>query len=82
MADSRLYTIYKDEIISKLTEEFQYTNVMAVPKLEKIVLNVGVGEAIQDKKVLDTIVSNMALITGQQPVTTKAKKVDFKLQIT
>jgi len=82
MADSRLYTIYKDEIISKLTDEFQYTNVMAVPKLEKIVLNVGVGEAIQDKKVLDTIVSNMALITGQQPVTTKAKKSisNFKLR--
>jgi large subunit ribosomal protein L5 len=82
MADSRLYTIYKDEIISKLTEEFQYTNVMAVPKLEKIVLNVGVGEAIQDKKVLDTIVSNMALITGQKPVTTKAKKSisNFKLR--
>ncbi|MBL6916633.1 MAG: 50S ribosomal protein L5 [Balneolaceae bacterium] len=82
MADSRLYTIYKDEIISKLTEEFQYTNIMAVPKLEKIVLNVGVGEAIQDKKVLDTIVSNMALITGQQPVTTKAKKSisNFKLR--
>ena len=82
MADSRLYTIYKDEIISKLTEEFQYTNIMAEPKLEKIVLNVGVGEAIQDKKVLDTIVSNMALITGQQPVTTKAKKSisNFKLR--
>ena len=82
MADSRLYTIYKDEIISKLTEEFQYTNVMAVPKLEKIVLNVGVGEAIQDKKVLDIIVTNMALITGQQPVTTKAKKSisNFKLR--
>ena len=82
MADSRLYTIYEDEIISKLTEEFQYTNIMAVPKLEKIVLNVGVGEAIQDKKVLDTIVSNMALITGQQPVTTKAKKSisNFKLR--
>ena len=82
MADSRLYIIYKDEIISKLTEEFQYTNIMAVPKLEKIVLNVGVGEAIQDKKVLDTIVSNMALITGQQPVTTKAKKSisNFKLR--
>jgi large subunit ribosomal protein L5 len=82
MADSRLYTIYKDEIISKLTEEFQYTNIMAVPKLEKIVLNVGIGEAIQDKKVLDTIVTNMALITGQQPVTTKAKKSisNFKLR--
>ena len=55
---------------------------MAVPKLEKIVLNVGVGESIQDKKVLDTIVSNMALITGQKPITTKAKKSisNFKLR--
>ena len=82
MADSRLYTIYKNEIISKLTEEFQYTNIMAVHKLEIIVLNVGVGESIQDKKVLDTIVSNMALITGQKPITTKAKKSisNFKLR--
>ena len=82
MADSRLYTIYKNEIISKLTEEFQYTNIMAVPKLEKIVLNVCVGESIQDKKVLDTIVSNMSLITGQKHVTTKAKKSisNFKLR--
>ena len=82
MADSRLYTIYKNEIISKLTEEFQYTNIMAVPKLEKIVLNVGVGESIQDKKVLVNIVSNMALITGQKPITTKAKKSisNFKLR--
>ena len=82
MADSRLYTIYKNEIISRLTEEFQYTNIMAVPKLEKIVLNVGVGESIQDKKVLDNIVSNMALITGQKPITTKAKKSisNFKLR--
>tara|TARA_B100000989_G_scaffold295034_1_gene275234 strand:- start:987 stop:1535 length:549 start_codon:yes stop_codon:yes gene_type:complete len=82
MADSRLYTIYKNEIISKLIEEFQYTNIMAVPKLEKIVLNVGVGESIQDKKVLDIIVSNMALITGQKPITTKAKKSisNFKLR--
>ena len=82
MADSRLYTIYKNEMLSKLTEEFQYTNIMAVPRLEKIVLNVGVGESIQDKKVLDTIVSNMALITGQKPITTKAKKSisNFKLR--
>ena len=50
MADSRLNTIYKNEIISKLTEEFQYTNIMAVPKLEKIVLNVGVGELSKIKK--------------------------------
>ena len=82
MAEAILHTTYKSEIVSKLTEEFSYDNVMAVPKLQKIVLNVGVGEAIQDKKTLDTIVENMALITGQKPVTTKAKKSisNFKLR--
>lgn len=55
---------------------------MEIPKLNKIVINVGVGEAIQDKKVLDTVVQNVALITGQQPITTKAKKSisNFKLR--
>ena len=82
MAEARLHTFYKEEITPKLTEEFGYTNQMALPKLEKIVINVGVGEAIQDKKALDTVVENVALITGQQPVTTKAKKSisNFKLR--
>lgn len=82
MAEARLHTIYKEEIAPKLKEEFSYENVMAIPKLQKIVINVGVGEAIQDKKVLDTVVQNVALITGQQPVTTKAKKSisNFKLR--
>lgn len=82
MAEARLYTVYKDEIIPKLQEEFQYKNVMAIPKLQKIVINVGVGEAINDKKLLDTVVQNVATITGQQPVTTKAKKSisNFKLR--
>lgn len=82
MAEARLYTIYKDEVRPKLTEEFKYANQMAVPKLEKIVINVGVGEAIADKKILDTVVENVALITGQRPVTTKAKKSisNFKLR--
>lgn len=82
MAEARLHTFYKEEITSKLTEEFGYTNVMALPKLQKIVINVGVGEAIQDKKALDNVVANVALITGQQPVTTKAKKSisNFKLR--
>lgn len=82
MAEARLNTIYKSEITSKLTEEFGYTNVMAIPKLQKIVINVGVGEAIQDKKALDNVVANVALITGQQPVTTKAKTSisNFKLR--
>eukprot|EP00657_Telonema_sp_P-1_P007917 TRINITY_DN28305_c0_g1_i2.p2 TRINITY_DN28305_c0_g1~~TRINITY_DN28305_c0_g1_i2.p2 ORF type:complete len:108 (-),score=29.47 TRINITY_DN28305_c0_g1_i2:48-371(-) len=73
MAEARLYTQYKEEIVPKLKEEFTIENVMSIPKLEKIVINVGVGEAIQDKKVLDTIVANIAQITGQMPVTTKAK---------
>lgn len=82
MAEARLNTIYKSEITSKLTEDFGYTNVMAIPKLLKIVINVGVGEAIQDKKALDNVVANVALITGQKPVTTKAKTSisNFKLR--
>jgi large subunit ribosomal protein L5 len=82
MAEARLYTLYKDEIRDKMREEFEYENPMAIPKLQKIVINVGVGDAITDKKVLDTVVDNVAAITGQQPVTTKAKKSisNFKLR--
>jgi len=82
MAEARLHTFYNEDIAPKLKEEFSYANVMEIPKLEKVVINVGVGEAIQDKKSLDTIVQNVALITGQQPVTTKAKKSisNFKLR--
>ncbi|MGM0547478.1 MAG: 50S ribosomal protein L5 [Bacteroidota bacterium] len=74
MSEARLYTQYKDEIISNLKEEFDYDNVMAVPKLEKIVINCGVGEAVENEKVLDTVTNNLAKISGQKPVTTKAKK--------
>ena len=82
MAEARLYTQYKEEIRDKLGEEFSYENHMAIPKLKKIIVNVGVGDAITDKKVLDTVVDNVAAITGQQPVTTKAKKSisNFKLR--
>ena len=82
MAEARLYTQYKSEILPKMMEEFAYANVNAAPKLEKIVINVGVGEAIQDKKVLDVVVANIAQITGQMPVTTKAKQSisNFKLR--
>ena len=82
MAEARLYTYYKDEIVNKLTEEFKYENVMAVPKLQKIVINVGVGSAISDAKELDSVVQNIAQITGQQPVKTRAKKSisNFKLR--
>lgn len=82
MAEARLYIQYKEEIRQKLREEFEYENQMAIPKLQKIVINVGVGDAITDKKILDTVVDNVAAITGQQPVTTKAKKSisNFKLR--
>jgi len=82
MSQARLHKLYKDEIVSKLTEEFQYNNHMAVPRLEKIVLNVGAGDAISDRKSLDTISQNIALITGQRPVLTQARKSisNFKLR--
>jgi large subunit ribosomal protein L5 len=82
MAEARLYTHYKKGIIPKLIEEFSYENIMAVPRLQKIVINVGAGEAINDGKYLDTVVENIGLITGQQPVKTKAKKSvsNFKLR--
>ncbi len=82
MAEARLYTKYKEDIVPKLKEEFEYDNLMAVPKLQKIVINVGAGEAINDEKYLDTVVENVGLITGQQPVKTKAKKSvsNFKLR--
>jgi len=74
MAEARLYTQYKDEIISNLQEQFEYENIMAVPKLEKIVVNSGVGEAVENEKVLDTVSDNLAVITGQHPIQTKARK--------
>lgn len=74
MAEARLNTQYKDEIISNLQDQFEYGNIMAVPKLEKIVVNCGVGEAVENEKILDTVVENVAQITGQHPITTKAKK--------
>ncbi len=82
MAEARLYTQYKDEIVEKLTKQFNYENVMGVPKLKKIVINVGYGDAINDAKALDTIVDNIGAITGQRPVKTKAKKSisNFKLR--
>ncbi|NGP78171.1 50S ribosomal protein L5 [Balneolaceae bacterium YR4-1] len=74
MAEARLYTQYKEEIIDKLREDFDYDNIMAVPKLKKIVINTGVGDAVENTKIVDTVSENLARITGQRPVTTKAKK--------
>lgn len=82
MAEARLYKQYKEEIIPKLKEEFSYDNIMAVPKLEKIVINAGVGDAVENEKVLDTVVDNIATISGQHPVKTRAKKSisNFKIR--
>ncbi len=82
MAEARLYTTYKKEIVPKLMEEFGIENLMAVPKLQKIVINVGAGEAINDGKYVDTVIENVGRIVGQRPVATKAKKSvsNFKLR--
>lgn len=79
---SRMYSLYKDEITPKLMEKFQYKNVMQVPKIERVVVNIGVGEAIQNPKALDGAVSDLTIITGQKPVITRAKKsiAGFKLR--
>ena len=85
MADSytpRMKAKYDAEVAKAMTEKFGYKNVMEVPKIEKITLNMGVGEASQDKKKVTTAAEEMALIAGQKPVITKAKKsiAQFKLR--
>jgi large subunit ribosomal protein L5 len=85
MADAykaRLQKLYEDTIIKAMTEKFGYTNPMQVPKLEKIVLNMGVGEATQDKKKVEQAAGEMTQIAGQKAVVTKAKKsiAQFKLR--
>lgn len=79
---ARLRDRYRQDIIPALMKEFSYRNIMQVPKLEKIVLNVGMGEAIQNIKLLDSAVNEMASIAGQKPVITRAKKsiASFKLR--
>jgi large subunit ribosomal protein L5 len=79
---ARLRKVYDDTIVKAMTEKFGYTNAMQVPRLEKIVLNMGVGEATQDKKKVDTAAAELELIAGQKPVITKAKKsiAQFKLR--
>ncbi|HKT30194.1 50S ribosomal protein L5 [Dyella sp.] len=70
---TRLETFYKEQVIQKLTERFGYQNVMQVPRITKITLNMGVGEAAGNKKVLENAVADMAKIAGQKPITTKAR---------
>jgi large subunit ribosomal protein L5 len=85
MADAykaRLQKLYEDTIVKAMTEKFGYTNTLQVPRLDKIVLNMGVGEASQDKKHATTAAAEMTLIAGQKAVITKAKKsiAQFKLR--
>jgi large subunit ribosomal protein L5 len=70
---ARFKEIYKTEIVPKLMGEFGYKSVMEVPRITKITLNMGVGEAVGDKKILDNAMNDMAMISGQKPVATKAK---------
>lgn len=81
-APSRLRVRYTKEIVPELMSRFKYTNVMATPKLEKIVVNMGLGEAIQNAKVIDTAAEELGRITGQRPIVTRAKKsiANFKLR--
>jgi large subunit ribosomal protein L5 len=82
MATTRLREKYQKEVIPALQKEFSYKNPMSIPKLEKVVLNVGLGEAIQNAKALDAAVGDLTTIGGQKPVITKAKKsiAAFKLR--
>lgn len=79
---NRLKEKYQKEIVPSLVKKFNYTSVMAVPKVEKIVVNMGVGDAVGNAKVLDAAVEELALISGQKPMVTKAKKsiAGFKLR--
>lgn len=82
MANTRLEQAYKNEIFKALMEKFGYKNPMQVPKLEKITLNIGLGEAKENPKLMDTAIEELKLITGQKPVVTKAKKsiANFKVR--
>lgn len=78
----RLQKLYKDEIVSSLLKELNLSNVMQVPKLDKIVVNMGIGEAVSNPKLIDAAIAELAQITGQQPVARAARKSEagFKLR--
>jgi large subunit ribosomal protein L5 len=73
MSNTRLQQIYKDVVVPKMVEKFGYKNIMEVPRLSKITLNMGVGEAVGNKKILENAVADMAKISGQKPITTNAR---------
>ncbi|HSC96954.1 MAG TPA: 50S ribosomal protein L5 [Burkholderiales bacterium] len=78
----RLQVLFRDAVVKQLMEQFGYKTAMQVPRLEKIVLNMGVGEAVADKKVMDNAVSDMTKIAGQRPIITKSRKsiATFKIR--
>ena len=79
---SRLYEMYKNEIVDAMIKKFEYKNIMEVPKLDKIVVNMGVGEAKENAKLLDAAIKDMELITGQKAIKTRAKNsvANFKIR--
>lgn len=74
MAKTRLQEKYLSEVVKGLMDKFQYKNVMEIPKIEKVVINMGVGDAVGNSKALESAVADMTIIAGQKPVVTKAKK--------
>src|SRR3970040_3026696 len=79
---ARLSDYYKDEVVPRMKKKFHYRNPMQVPKVEKVIINMGLGEAIDNIKVIDSAVEEIGLITGQKAVVTKARKSisNFKLR--
>ncbi len=79
---ARLQQIYKETVVPQLVKQFGYKSVMEVPRIEKITLNMGVGEAVADKKIMDNAVGDMTKIAGQKPVVTKSRKAiaGFKIR--
>ena len=79
---AKLHDYYRDQVVNELKNKFGYKSVMQVPRIEKITLNMGVGEALTDKKLLDNAVADLAAISGQKPLVTKARKsvAGFKLR--
>ena len=79
---AKLHDFYKDTVVADLQKKFEYKSVMQVPRIEKITLNMGVGEAISDKKVLENATNDLTAISGQKPVVTKARKsvAGFKIR--
>ena len=82
MAQSNMQKRYREEVVPALVEEFSYANVMQAPGIIKVVVNIGVGEALENAKALDAAVADITTITGQKPIITKAKKsiANFKLR--